>query len=84
MQLYKINRSSTGTPYVMMSTGGKLLVHKPLQKQKTSEIREIEESRYGSNSRDSMNSLTQKLGELSFKRVGKGSSLQRKKYISLA
>lgn len=81
MQLYKINRSSAGTPYVMMSTGGKLLVHRALPKQKTTAVKERAESVM--NSRDSLNALTQRLGELSFKK-GSGSSLARKKYISLS
>lgn len=89
MKLYHIHKSTTGTPYVLMGTGSKLVLNRGKPKHSSggalllspglgATIPRVKTSSTPSNS---LHNISTKLSQLSIK--GNGSSLQRKKYISL-
>ena len=88
MKLYQMHKSTSGTPYVLMGTGSRLVLNKGKPKHSSGGALLLSPGLGASipaasanQPRPLVSSLTTKLSQLSIR--GRGSDLQRKKYISI-
>ena len=85
MKLYQMHKSTSGTPYVLMGTGSRLVLNRGKPKHSSGGALLLSPGLGASIPATTVtttpSSLTTKLSQLSIK--GRGSSLQRKKYISI-
>ena len=85
MKLYQMHKSTSGTPYVLMGSGSRLVMNRGKPKHSSGGALLLSPGLGASIPATTVtttpSSLTTKLSQLSIK--GRGSSLQRKKYISI-
>ena len=85
MKLYQIHKSTSGTPYMLMGNGSRLLLNRGKPKHSSGGALLLSPGLGASIPASAVkpitSSLSTKLSQLSIK--GSGSTLQKKKYISL-